>query len=35
MKAEQIHGGYDFFHCSNDGIAPKALALRDYPSWLA
>jgi hypothetical protein len=27
MKAKQIDGGYDFFRCPEDGIAPKALAL--------
>jgi hypothetical protein len=30
-KAEQINGGYDFFRCPNDGIAPKALAISDSP----
>jgi hypothetical protein len=27
MKAEQINGGYNFFRCPHDGIAPKAQAL--------
>jgi hypothetical protein len=35
MKAEQIHGGYDFFRCPKDDIASKALIFRDYPAALA
>jgi hypothetical protein len=30
-KAEQINGGYDFFRCPKDGIAPKALTLSGSP----